>query len=127
MKRLVCLLVALTPALASADKRFDTGKGATWDCAKDPVVHINVGKGKYTFKGACTEIHVNSGSNTVAIETVTDLHVNGGKNTVPFADATGPKIHVNGAGNKVHWAKVSPDVHTAGSGNDVGASAPQPK
>ena len=91
MKRLVCLLVAFTPALASADKHFDTGKGATWDCAKDPVVHINIGKGNYTFTGACRE------------------------------------IHVNGASNKVHWDKGSPKVHTSGTGNDVGASAPQPK
>jgi len=127
MKRLVCLLVALTPALASADKHFDTGKGATWDCAKDPVVHINIGKGNYTFTGACREIHVNSGSNTVAIETVKALHVNGGKNTLTIADASGSEIHVNGASNKVHWDKGSPKVHTSGTGNDVGASAPQPK
>lgn len=125
MRLLVGLLLVLAPSFAFADKSFNTGKGATWDCAKDPVVHINTGGGHYTFTGTCTEIHVNSGNNTIEIDSVTDLHVNGGHNTVTIATAAG-EIHVNGASNKVEWANGSPKVHTNGADNQVQRRAPSP-
>src|SRR5262245_179456 len=79
MKTLL-LLALLLPATAHADKSLD--KSGAWDCAKDPVVHIGNGKGKYTFKGTCTTIDVGGGQNTLTIEAVDTLSVGGAKNTI---------------------------------------------
>jgi phage baseplate assembly protein gpV len=113
----------LAGSAALADQHFNDGKGATWDCAKDAIVHINASSGAYTFKGACKEVHVNGGSNTLAIENVSELHVNGASNTVTIAESNG-EIHVNGSHNKVHWDKGSPKVKSNGPGNEVGATKP---
>jgi hypothetical protein len=109
------------PRLARADKTYTGGKGATWDCKKDHTVNINHGKGKYTFKGECKEIHINGGDNTLKIESVDELDVNGGKNTITVG--TVDAININGASNKVSWKKSKsadkPAIKTEGDGNKV--------
>ena len=51
---IISFALVLAPSLAFADKDFDDGKGAKWDCKDDPIVNINHGSGTYTFVGACT-------------------------------------------------------------------------
>jgi len=121
MTRLTILLLVLTPALALADKNYTGGKGATWDCAKDPTVNINHGKGTYTFKGACKEINVNGGENKLTIAEVDTLNINGGKNTVDIGEIE--TLNVVGAGNTIRWKKTKsgdkPAVNVVGTENKV--------
>jgi len=102
MKRIAILLLVLAPGVAAADKSLD--KGTAWDCKKDPVVSIGNGKGKYTFKGACTSISVGGGENTLTIEAVDTLQVAGAKNTITVG--TVDTIDVGGAGNTITWKKA---------------------
>ena len=122
MRALVGLLIVVVPGVAHADKHFLGGRGATWDCAKDPVVHIDSSNGKYQLRGPCTEIHVNGSHDALAIESVRELHVNGGHNVFAIASA-GDAVHVNGASNSVHWTSGNPEVHINGAHNDVAGSA----
>ena len=82
MKRILCLLLAVAPAVAHADKNFTSGKGTTWDCKKDPKVNISHGKGVYTFKGACTQINLSGGKSKLTIESVDQLNVSSAGNTI---------------------------------------------
>jgi len=102
VKRIAILLLVLAPGLAAADKSLD--KGTTWDCKKDPVVSIGNGKGKYTFKGACTSISIGGGENTLTIESVDTLEIGGGKNKITVG--TVDTIDVGGAGNTISWKKA---------------------
>lgn len=119
MNKLACLLIALTPALATADKSFT--KSATWDCAKDPTVAINHGGGTYTFKGACKQINVNGGGVKLTVESVDTLNVNGGGCTATVG--TLDVANINGAGNKLTWKKAKsgdkPTVNIVGADNKV--------
>ncbi len=119
MKKIICALCLLTPALASADKSFT--KGATWDCAKDPVVAINQGGGSYTFKGQCKQININGGGVTIKADTVDELNVNGGSCKVTLG--TVDTINVNGATNKITWKKAKsgdkPTVNVNGADNKI--------
>ena len=119
MKKLACLLCLLTPALASADKSFT--KGATWDCAKDPVVAINHGGGSYTFKGTCTSVNINGGGVTINAEAADTINVNGGSCKVTVG--TVGTINVNGASNTITWKKAksgdTPEVNVHGASNKV--------
>ena len=101
MKRIL-LMIALVPSVAAADKEL--AKGQTWDCKKDPVVHIGNGKGTYTFKGTCTSISVGGGQNKLTIEAVGTLDVGGAKNTIKVG--TVDTIDVGGAGNTITWKKA---------------------
>jgi hypothetical protein len=105
MKRAIVLLIAIAPAIApmtaGADKLFNKGKGAAWDCNKDPVVNINHGGGSYTFTGKCRTININGGENKLTVETVDTINVNGGENTV--AIGTVDTVNVNGSNNKVTY------------------------
>lgn len=105
MRRLVigCAL-ALTPALASADKTFTGTKEGAWDCAKEPTVHIMRGDGSYTFKGACKLISIQGGENKLTIESVDMLSITGGSNVVNVG--TVDTIKIIGAGNQVTWKKA---------------------
>ena len=110
--------------LASADKAFTAEKSATWDCAKDASVTITHGNGKYTFKGACKNITVNGGHNTLAIENVATLTVNGSSNTVT-ADAL-DSVSLTGSDNKVTYKKSGgtggkPTVSSLGQNNAINA------
>ncbi len=91
MTRLVLGLLLL-PALAHADKTYAGGKGATWDCAKDPTVYINHGAGKYTFTGKCKAILINGGKNTLVVESVDELHVSGAKNTISLGEVAAIRV-----------------------------------
>jgi hypothetical protein len=120
MQRLLVAALLLVPALASADKNFTSGKGTTWDCAKDPTVNINHGKGTYTFTGECATINVNGGHNTLTIARVKELNVNGASNTMTIDSVDA--ININGADNKITWKKAAgdkPEVSTLGTGNSV--------
>ena len=124
MMKVVIAALLLVPALAAADKDFQSGKGATWDCKSDPTVNINHGKGAYTFKGECKAININGGHNTLTIETVAELNVNGASNTITI-DAVGA-INLVGSDNKITWKKATsgdkPAVSTVGTGNSVNKS-----
>lgn len=112
MKILVTSIVVLAPALslalfgapsvAHADKNLE--KGSSWNCKKDPVVHIGNGDGKYTFTGACKVISVGGGGNTLTIESVDLLDVGGAENTITVG--TVGTIDVGGADNKITWKKA---------------------
>ena len=121
MKTFVTLVIALAPVLAHADKTFTGGKGATWDCAKDPAVAINHGKGAYTFKGACKSIRINGGENKLTIEEVDKLDILGGKNTIDVDEVEA--INVTGADNTISWKKTKagdkPSINILGKGNKV--------
>ena len=119
MSKLVCLLLVLTPALASADKTFT--KSAKWDCTKDATVSINHGGGSYTFTGACKVINVNGGGVKLTIESVDTLNINGGGSTATVG--TADVVNINGAGNKLTWKKAKsgdkPQVNIMGAANKV--------
>jgi hypothetical protein len=121
MKRILCLLLVVAPGVASADKNFLKGKGATWDCKKDPVVNINHGKGTYTFKGACTTINLNGGNSKLTVETVDELNVNGGSNTITVA--TLGAANLMGSKNKLTYKAAkegdSANINVMGSDNVV--------
>jgi hypothetical protein len=121
MKLLAICLLALAPSIAHADKNYIGGKGASWDCKKDPVVNINHGKGKYTFTGACKEVNVNGGENTIAIASTAALHLTGGKNKITIGDVD--DINVVGADNVITYKKGvtgdAPKVSQIGDGNKI--------
>src|SRR6185369_13590274 len=97
MKRILCLLVAVTPVVAYADK--DLSKNGTWDCKKDATVHIANGSGKYTFKGKCKLISVGGGTNKLSIDSVETLDVGGGENNI--SAKTVATLTVGGAENQI--------------------------
>jgi hypothetical protein len=119
MKILIAALLCL-PAVALADKTFTTEKSATWDCSKDASVTISRGNGKFTLKGACKDITVNGGHNTLAIEAVETLTINGASNTIT-ADSV-DTVSVTGSDNKITWKKAKggkPTVTSLGQNNAV--------
>ena len=117
----IALLLALVPATAFADKIYDDDKGGAWDCASDPVVDINAGKGTYTFTGACTEVNLNGADVTLTAESIDAINVNGASNTVVVG--TAGAINVTGDKNKVTWAKAKtgtkPKVAVVGTRNNI--------
>lgn len=131
MKRILFLLLVFVPAVAGADKVWTSGKGATWDCKKDPVVSIMAGKGTYTFKGACTSINVSGGKNKITVESADALNVSGATNTITIASVS--TINLVGSTNKVTWktAKTgdAPAISVIGKNNVVaqaGGAKPAP-
>jgi hypothetical protein len=121
MKRILYVILVLVPSVAAADKTFNTGKGVTWDCKKDPVVSINHGGGTYKLKGACTTINVNGGGGKLTIESVDELNLAGAKITVTVG--TVATINLLGNKNKVTWktAKTgdAPAINHIGKDNVV--------
>jgi len=121
MSKLIFAIAIMIPALAAADKNFQSGKGATWDCKTDPTVAINHGSGSYTFKGECKAININGGHNKLTIESVGELDVNGASNTITVT--TVATINLVGADNKITWKKAKtgdkPTISTVGTGNNV--------
>ncbi|HTL38741.1 MAG TPA: hypothetical protein VL326_36670, partial [Kofleriaceae bacterium] len=121
MKRILCLLVAVIPVVAYADKNFRSGKGATWDCKKDPKVNIGHGKGVYTFKGACTQINLNGGKSKLTIESVDELNVSSASNTITIG--TLGTVNLVGANNKVTYKAAkegaTAKVNMVGANNSV--------
>jgi len=92
VKNIVAVLMMLIPSLASAEKTFDT------------------------------EITINGGHLTVAIESGGTLTVNGSSSTI-----TADKLDsgsVNGSNNKITWKKSAgaggkPEVSTLGQNNTI--------
>ncbi|HUS30998.1 MAG TPA: DUF3060 domain-containing protein [Kofleriaceae bacterium] len=121
MKSFLCLLLALTPAVAHADKNYRSGKGATWDCKKDPKVNISHGKGVYTFKGACTQINLTGGKSKLTIESVDELNISSADNTVTIG--TLGALNLVGANNKITYKAAkegdTAQVSSVGTGNVV--------
>jgi hypothetical protein len=121
MKRILCLFLVVAPVVAYADKNFTSGKGATWDCKKDPKVNISHGKGVYTFKGACTQINLNGGKSKLTIESVDELNVASAGNTITIG--TLGTINLVGANNKVTYKAAkegdTATVNTVGTGNTI--------
>ena len=128
MLKTIALTLILAAPVALADKSFTGGKGAAWDCAKDPNVNIAHGRGNYTFKGACKQINLNGGESTIAIESVDQLNVNGGKNTITVGEVD--QINLVGAGNTITYKKGKsgdkPAVSISGTGNKVGPAGDAP-
>jgi len=122
MTKLGFILVGVLCAhTAVADKNYAGGKGATWDCTKDPVVNINHGRGKYTFKGTCTTINLNGGQSTLTIASVGTLNVNAAQNKITIG--TVDAINVNGAGNTISYKTAKSadgaNVKDTGTGNTI--------
>lgn len=115
------LLLVLAPLTAFADKNFEQGTGATFDCGEDPVVNVNHGGGEYTFTGACSEVNLNGGQLKVTIADVATLNLNGAMNKIALTEIGA--IHINGTKNKVSWKKAKkgkkPAVSTNGKGNAI--------
>jgi hypothetical protein len=116
VKTLVSLLL-LVPALAAADKSYVDGKGATWDCAKDPVVSILANQGVYTLKGTCKSVSIDGNENKVTIEGSAKLSVNGNKNAVDAASIDA--ISTNGNENAVSVKKAGAKVSNPGTSNKI--------
>lgn len=122
MKKIALLVLALVPLTVAADKNYQSGKGTTWDCTKDPVVNINHGKGNYKFKGACDTINLNGGKSTLTIEEVDTLNVSGGQNKITID--TVDTINIAGASNTITYKKTkdgddTASVNVVGTGNKV--------
>ncbi|NVB83125.1 MAG: DUF3060 domain-containing protein [Kofleriaceae bacterium] len=114
MKRILVLLVAVTPATASADKMWNQGKGTTWDCAKDPVVTIAHGKATYTFKGTCKTVNISGATNKVKAEHVEELNVSGSSNTIDVG--TLGRVNLSGSQNKVTFKDGdAPQINITGT------------
>ena len=123
MKRLAFVAILLAPALAVADaKSFNSGKGATVDCSKDPEVNINHGKGTYVFKRRLQGDHGQRRRQQADDRERRGAHVNGGKNAIDVGAVD--TINVVGAGNTVTYKKTvkgdKVDVNAVGDGNKVG-------
>jgi hypothetical protein len=120
MKAICSVLVLLVPATALAEKSFNSGKGATWDCAQDGEVSVNTSNGTYTFKGACKEIHLNGSGLTATIESIDELSINGSRNTVTVSALAA--VSVNGSDNTVTYGKgnkANPQVTNNGKNNTI--------
>ncbi len=120
MKILIAAVLACTSGLALADKSFTAEKSGTWDCAKDASVTISRGNGRFTLKGACTNVTVNGGHNTVVVEHAANLTINGASNTIT-AD-TVETIAITGSNNKITWKQAKggkPKVSELGQNNTV--------
>jgi hypothetical protein len=121
MKRILLCLLMLAPATAGADKVWNSGKGTTWDCKKDPAVTINHGKGTYKLKGACTTVNLNGGNLKVTVEAASTVNVNGSKNDVTV-DTLGA-VSLTGSKNTVTTTAAlrgdAPTINNLGKDNVI--------
>jgi hypothetical protein len=125
MTKLVVWIAAIawiaSSSVANADKVFRVGKGATWDCGKDPVVSILHGNATYTLKGSCTSVTLTGGNNTLTIEGVGSISITGAHNNI--AIGTVDSIAIVGSDNTVTYKGTAhgdaPSVSKVGSNNTV--------
>jgi len=121
MTKLIALVLALSPAIALADKDFNGGSGGTYNCDSDPVVNINVDGGRYTLLGSCSQINVNGSGVTLTIASTSQLAINGSRNSARVA--TVGTILIQGDKNAVVWKQSAdgdtPTIAAVGSGNTV--------
>lgn len=116
---IAALLTAL-PASALADRSYNSEKTVTHDCAKDPVVAVNMAGGTYTFTGPCTRVAINGSDNKIKLDSVEKLAVNGSKNTIEV-DAV-DKLAVTGSDNAVSYKRGvngKPKVTSLGANNKL--------
>jgi hypothetical protein len=115
---IACLV---SSSIAHADKAFRAGRGATWDCNKDPVVSILHGNGKYTFTGACKSIALTGGNSTLTIAGVDSISITGASNKI--AIDTVDAIAIVGSNNTVTYKAAAhgdnPTVTKVGTNNVV--------
>jgi ABC-type Fe3+-hydroxamate transport system substrate-binding protein len=121
MKHLIFLALALTPAIASADRVYNAVVSGSHDCNKEGDVVLNMAGGRFTLTGACDKVIINGASSSVAIESAKKTVVSGLGNSVDIGAAE--KIVVSGADNTVTWRKglggERPKVSSSGTGNTV--------
>lgn len=125
MTKLVAWIAAIawiaSSQIANADKVFRVGKGATWDCGKDPVVSILHGNATYTLRGSCTSVTLTGGNNTLTIDSVGAISITGAHNNV--AIDTVDSIAIVGSDNTVSYKGAAhgdaPSVSKVGSNNNV--------
>jgi hypothetical protein len=137
MTKLVVWIAAIawfaSSSIAHADKVFRVGKGATWDCNKDPIVSIEHGNGTYTLKGSCKSVDLTGGNNNLTIESTGSINVIGAHNKV--AIDTVDSINIVGSENTVTYkgavhgdapsvSKIGTNNIVAGSGKAEGGSKP---
>jgi hypothetical protein len=112
-------------SVVRADKVFRAGKGATWDCNKDPIVSIEHGNATYTLKGSCKSINLTGGNNTLTIETTGSINVTGAHNKI--AIDTVDSINIVGSENTVTYRGTAhggaPSVSKIGTNNVVTTAA----
>ena len=121
MTKLIALVLALSPAIALADKDFNDGAGGTYNCDSDSVVNINSDGGRYTLTGSCSQVNVNGSGVSLTIASATQLAINGSRNSARVASVG--TILIQGDKNSVVWAKSQdggiPTIAAVGSGNSV--------
>jgi len=125
MTKLVVWIAAIaciaSSSIAHADKVFRIGKGATWDCNKDPVVSIEHGNGTYTLKGSCKSVNLTGGNNNLTIESTGSINVTGAHNKI--AIDTVDSINIVGSDNTVTYKgavhRDAPSVSRIGTNNVV--------
>lgn len=100
---LLVLCVALAPAVALADRSYNSEKKIAHDCDKDGDVSINVTGATAAFTGTCAKISINGANNKVTIAAVKKVSVNGAGNTVEIAAAD--EISATGVGNTITYKK----------------------
>lgn len=126
MKLVIASLVAalaIAPLAAHADKAFTGGKGTNWDCAKDPVVSINHGRGNYKLVGKCKSISINGADNKLDIESVDVLNVSGALNRITVG--TLDEVVMSGSGNKITYKAAKGDKvksQVSGINNSIDAA-----
>jgi hypothetical protein len=101
------LAIGMGSRAAHADKAFTKGKGASWDCNKDPVVLINHGRGNYKLTGKCKSVNINGADNTLDIEAVDTLNVSGALNKISVG--TLDEVVMSGSGNKITYKAAKGD------------------
>lgn len=103
MKRIVWCSI-LIPALAFAEKQYETETDIAHDCAKEPVVQVNAAAAKATFTGTCTKIELNGAGITATIENSITIEVNGASSKANIGGVD--RLEVNGMGNAVTYKKA---------------------
>lgn len=107
----------LLPSLALADKRFTEDRGASWNCASDPIVAIQGNNGTFTFTGACKKIVVDGNNNTVHVEIADRVTINGNNNHVDVAKLA--SLAVNGNTNTFKGKTHVGNVSSPGNNNEI--------
>ena len=97
------LALSLAPAVALADKSYNSETQIKHDCDKDGEASINVSSATAVITGACTKVSINGAQNKVTIASVKKLKVNGAQNTVDVTAAD--EISATGVGNTITYKK----------------------
>lgn len=105
MKRILVLLLAVTPAIAFADKVSPQGKGTTIDCTKNPTFAYADNKGTFKLTGKCEKVMISGNGNKLEVEAAQAVILSGNDNIV-VADAV-DSIMTTGNSNTVTYKKTA--------------------